>query len=146
MASAPLCLAICSRCRNSERIASGALDPAAALAAARAVLADRPQPVFCRLSQCLHCCDGGHTVRVECGQTEVALVGIRTAAELARVAEHIDDLGRGDVAPELAKRLWQRWDAGRMVWHRNVTATEGSSSTAGSPAHDRAGSAGESST
>lgn len=120
--TAPLrCLAICRRCRSDERIASGADSGEALLQHARAYATASGEQLHVRLSQCLHCCDGGHTVRVEYGNNEVALVGIRTCSELDRVLTQLAPLSRAEVPPSLKKRVWQRWTAGVMVFHRALT-------------------------
>jgi hypothetical protein len=118
VATPPRCLAICRRCRNDERRASGAALADELLSLARAGCSARGLDVHARLSQCLHCCDGGHTVRVEHGGNEVSIVGIRTGEELERVLDHFDLLARAEVPERLVSRVWQRWEGGRMVFHR----------------------------
>ena len=110
-------LAICRRCRWESRRASGADDDQTLLDHARQVCTQRGIDAHVRLSQCLHSCDGGHTVRVELHGREVALVGIRTRDELERVLSHLDAIGRGQVPDALRKRVWQVWDQGTMRWH-----------------------------
>ena len=120
--STPLrCLAICRRCRSDERIASGADSGEMLLQHARNYVSASGESLHVRLSQCLHCCDGGHTVRVEQGNNEVALVGIRTCAELEQVLEHVEQLARTEVPASLTKRVWQRWTNGVMVFHRALS-------------------------
>ncbi len=125
MQHSPVCLAICRRCRNDERRAAGAALPEPLLEHARAGCASRGLDVHVRLSQCLHCCDGGHTVRVERGDNEVSLVGIRTVAELDGVLDAVERLARADVPEALRPRVWQRWEAGKMVFHRALRPASG---------------------
>ncbi len=114
-------IAICRRCRQPERRAKGATEAADLLTAAKEAVAEGEVDVHCRLSQCLNCCDGGHTVRVECRGVEVAMVGMRTGEELrAKVLDNIERIAQRDVPPELEKRVWQVWIDGEMVWHRNL--------------------------
>lgn len=115
-------LAICHRCRWPSRIANGAASDQALLDHAKQLVAAGERPVHCRISQCLNCCDGGHTVRVELRGREVCLVGIRTPEELARVLEAIDEIGNVEIPPALQKRVWQIWRDGKLVWHRNDPA------------------------
>ncbi len=78
-----------------------------------------PVALHCRLSQCLNCCDGGHTVRVEYRGREIALIGARTEAELSEIIGNVDRIAEGDVPDALKSRVFQRWEDGRLVWHRN---------------------------
>ncbi len=94
------------------------------LAAARRWAEAGEPDVHCRLSQCLNCCDGGHTVRVECRGREVALVGIRTTDELHRVLENIEAIGERDVPASLRPRVWQEWVDGEMVFHHDIKPDE----------------------
>ncbi len=119
-AAPPRCLAICRRCRTPERIASGAASIDELVAVARAEAAANGF-AHARASQCLHCCDGGHTVRIELGGDEVALVGVRTVDELREVMRANDALLRDADAPaRWSRRVWQRWRQGTMVAHRNL--------------------------
>ncbi|MFT6398924.1 MAG: putative metal-binding protein [Bradymonadia bacterium] len=114
-------IAICRRCRQPERRAKGATEAAELLADAKQSVADSDLDVHFRLSQCLNCCDGGHTVRVECRGVEVALVGMRTSAELrTKVLDNIERIAVRDIPAELQKRVWQIWVDGEMVWHRSL--------------------------
>lgn len=86
-----------------------------------------------RLSQCLNCCDGGHTVRLEHKGWEFAFVGIRTEDELQEFLRwaHIivcfpegiaDKAGHPTQTSErvpssLLKRIYQIWHDGALVWH-----------------------------
>jgi hypothetical protein len=110
-------LAICRRCRWDSRRASGADTDERLLAHARKACADLGLDSHVRLSQCLHSCDGGHTVRVELHGREVALVGIRTCAELDRVLTHLPAIGQGNVPDGLRRRVWQVWEDGKLCWH-----------------------------
>lgn len=80
--------------------------------------------VHVRLSQCLNCCDGGHTVRIECRGAEVALVGVRSTEELAEVFAEVERLGARDVPKRMRKRVWQEWQDGVMVYHHDIGATD----------------------
>jgi hypothetical protein len=113
-------LAICRRCRWPERIAAAADSAESLLEHARGATAAGRCAValHARLSQCLNCCDGGHTVRVEhCGR-EVALVGVRTRAELDELLGVLDEVARGSVPERLERKVYQVWIDGRMVFHR----------------------------
>jgi hypothetical protein len=137
MAAIPeLRLAICKRCRWPARRAAGAATDDALLAEARTCAPGCSEPLHTRLSQCLNCCDGGHTVRLEFQGWEFALVGIRTEAEIAEVVNWAPQLvrmppalaalaeqpvGDGlDVPPWLLRRVYQVWRDGQMLWHRNT--------------------------
>lgn len=114
-------LAICRRCRNAERIATGA-DSAQTLldqARERAVTPDG-HPFHARLSQCLNSCDAGHTVRVEWQGWEFAFVGIRTRAELDEVINALSDIARGETPEHLRKRLYQTWYEGKLRFHAGL--------------------------
>ena len=111
-------LAICRRCRQPERKAAHADQADVLLAAARTRLAADGVQAHCRLSQCLNCCDGGHTVRVEFRGTEVALIGVRTTAELEKVLADIEQIAVRDVPAELERRVYQVWVDGTLVFHR----------------------------
>lgn len=113
-------LAICRRCRWDSRRASGAATDDVLLEHARAWCESNGVEAHVRLSQCLHSCDGGHTVRVEWRGWEVALVGIRTLAELERVLTELDAIGRGEVPAALLSRVWQVWKDGEMRWHTTL--------------------------
>lgn len=115
-------LAICRRCRSEDRIASGAASDVALEVAARAYVAQHGLSMHVRRSQCLSCCDGGHTVRVERYGVEIALVGIRTVAELETVLASIDDIATRNVPAALQSRLYQVWVDGDLVWHRQLGA------------------------
>lgn len=112
-------LAICRRCRWPERRASGAHEDGVLLSHGRKGCAERGLEAHVRLSQCLNCCDGGHTVRVELRGVEVALVGVRTCAELDQVLDALPEIGQRHVPPALRSRVYQEWVDGRMVYHRN---------------------------
>lgn len=128
-------IAICRRCRQPERRASGATLAAELLADAKNAVTEGPVDVHCRLSQCLNCCDGGHTVRVECRGIEVALVGMRTSEELRmKVLNNIERIALRDIPPELEKRVWQVWVDGKMVWHRNLEDEPGIPASDSDPA------------
>jgi predicted metal-binding protein len=87
-----------------------------------------------RLSQCLNCCDGGHTVRLEHKGWEFGFIGIRTEDELqdlltladaiVQFPPHADGstnqpLGQEHTVPaHLVKRIYQVWYDGRLVWHQ----------------------------
>jgi hypothetical protein len=123
MAPVPdLRLAICLRCRGPESRASGAADEHQLLAHAREVAAREGISMHCRLSQCLNCCDGGHTVRIERSGLEVAICGIRTTDEVARLVADAPAVGEGTKIRWISARTWQIWRDGRMLWHRS-TAT-----------------------
>lgn len=117
-------IAICRRCREPERRAAGAATADDLLAAAREGVASGT-PTHVRLSQCLNCCDGGHTVRVEHRGVEVSIVGIRSVDELDEVVKARDAIaaawaGRdpGPPVPEkLVRRVFHLWRDGRLVWH-----------------------------
>jgi predicted metal-binding protein len=114
-------LAICRRCRNSERIAAGA-DGAQLLldhARGRATTPDGT-PFHARLSQCLNSCDAGHTVRVEWQGREFAFVGIRTCSELDQVINALGDIARGETPDHLGKRLYQVWTEGKITFHAGL--------------------------
>lgn len=113
-------IAICRRCRQPERRARRAADADTLLAAAKDAATQGEVPVHCRLSQCLNCCDGGHTVRVECRGNEVAVVGIRTVEELQDLVANIERLGERDVPSSLRKQVWQEWVDGEMVFHHAI--------------------------
>ena len=114
-------LAICRRCRQPERIARGASDADTLLEAGCARARAAPVDVHVRLAQCLNCCDGGHTVRVECRGVEVALVGIRTTEELERlVVDRIDSIARREIPNDLQARVYQVWVDGDLIFHRNL--------------------------
>ena len=114
-------LAICRRCRQPERIARGASDAESLLSAGRRCAAEGGVDVHVRLSQCLNCCDGGHTVRVEHQGVEVALVGIRTTDELqSLVFGHIEAIARREIPAALRTRTYQIWVDGELVFHRNL--------------------------
>ena len=117
-------IAICKRCRWPERIARGADDDQVLKAFGKAWSERTGFPVHVRASQCLNCCDGGHTVRVEYQGNEVALVGIRTEAELERVLENIEAIAEREVPAGLAKRVYQVWVDGEMVFHKNLDGDE----------------------
>jgi len=118
----PLRLAICRRCRWPSRRAKGADDDQALLAHARDGVESRGLEAHCRVSQCLNCCDGGHTVRVELDGDEVALVGIRTLAELDRVLDALPAIGRRAVPESLQRRVYQVWIDGTLTWHLNLNS------------------------
>lgn len=113
-------LAICRRCRWSSRRAKGADDEQLLLDHARDGVTARGLEAHCRISQCLNCCDGGHTVRVEFDGDEVALVGIRTTAELDRVLDALPSIGRRAVPAPLNRRVYQVWIDGELAWHLNL--------------------------
>lgn len=114
-------LAICERCRRPERRASGAAEARPLLDEAKRACAAANLDAHCRLSQCLNCCEGGHTVRVELHDTEVALIGIRTVDEIRTVVTHLQAIGEDRVPPSLERRVYQRWYDGRMVFHRSLS-------------------------
>lgn len=113
-------VAICRRCRWPERRAAGAADESELLRAARAFAASEAVEVHCRVSQCLNCCDGGHTVRIEKEGLEVALVGVRTVQEMERVIAAAPVVAAGGEVAWVRGRTWQIWRDGRLVWHRSV--------------------------
>ena len=110
-------IAMCKRCRWPERIATGAEPVEGLVAHAKQQLGER---AHVRASQCLNCCDGGHTVRIERRGVEIALVGIRTTVELDRVLQHLDEIAALDVPKTLHRRVYQVWTDGEMVHHRNI--------------------------
>lgn len=114
-------IAICRRCREESRVASGADSDLELDAAARAFVEETGIEVHVRRSQCLSCCDGGHTVRIERHGVEVALVGIRTVAELRQVLENLDAIADQRVPDSLASRVYQVWRDGDLVWHRQLS-------------------------
>ena len=111
-------LAICRRCRAPERRAAGASTDDRLLQAARDAAGDAGIELHCRVSQCLNCCDAGHTVRVEWRGNEVALVGIRTEDEMRAVVRDAADLGAREVPVRWRPRVHQEWVDGRLVYHR----------------------------
>ena len=113
-------LAICKRCRWPERIASGADSDEVLQRAAEAWRASQGMELHVRRSQCLNCCDAGHTVRVETPRHEVAIVGIRTVAELHRLLEDVEAIGRLEIPPRWQKRAYQVWVDGRLVRHAQL--------------------------
>lgn len=120
MPVADLRLAICKRCRWDSRIASGADKDDVLLEHGKAWSAAEGLDIHIRRSQCLNCCDAGHTVRIEWRGNEVALVGIRTCAELEMVLQHAAEIGRFEVPPALRKRVYQVWSDGKMIHHKNM--------------------------
>lgn len=76
--------------------------------------------IHVRRSQCLNCCDGGHTVRIEFQGNEVALVGVRNCSELERVLEHAEQIGRLQIPEKFRKRVYQVWTDGKMIHHKNT--------------------------
>ena len=114
-------LAICKRCRWPERIAHGAHTDAALASEARAWVDETGSALHVRQSQCLNCCDGGHTVRIESGGVEVALVGIRTQSELRDVLAHLDAIAAEQIPAHLTRRVYQTWRDGVMTFHRSLT-------------------------
>jgi predicted metal-binding protein len=115
-------IAICRRCRQPERIAKGAASASDLLQASRAIAAEKGPAVHARLSQCLNCCDGGHTVRVEWRGTEIAVVGIRTVNELeTRVLDHLEAIARREIPPALERRIYQVWVDGELIHHKNLS-------------------------
>jgi hypothetical protein len=124
MPAPPLRLAICRRCRWPSRRAAGADDDATLLEHAKQGVVARGTIAHCRVSQCLNCCDAGHTVRVELDGDEVALVGIRTCAELDRVLNDLEAIGQRDVPATLTNRVYQVWRDGTLVWHRNLKSDD----------------------
>ena len=114
-------LAICRRCRQPERIATGADSAEELLRAARAHASPDSPEVHVRLSQCLNCCDGGHTVRVEWQGREVALVGMRTVAELRdKVLANLDAIARHEIPADVERRVYQIWVDGELIHHKNL--------------------------
>lgn len=114
-------LAICRRCRNSERIATGADGSDTLLAHARArALTPDGHPFHARLSQCLNSCDAGHTVRVEWQGWEFAFVGIRSCAELDEVIDALAAIARQQAPERLQRRLYQVWFDGRLRFHAGL--------------------------
>lgn len=114
-------LAICRRCRNSERIAAGA-DGAQTLldhARQRGVTPDG-HPFHARLSQCLNSCDAGHTVRVEWQGWEFAFVGIRTRDELDEIIGALALIAQQQTPDRLRRRLYQVWFEGRLRFHAGL--------------------------
>ena len=121
MSEAPRChLAICRRCRWPERRAAGAATAEELLAHGQALVEAGESVCRVRLSQCLHSCDGGHTVRIESGGHELALVGVRTTGELGEVLSELDVLLAGQAGSRWRKRVYQEWRDGRMVYHRGL--------------------------
>lgn len=114
-------LAICRRCRNSERIAAGAegADRLLAHARSRGTTPDG-HPFHARLSQCLNSCDAGHTVRVEWQGWEFALVGIRTCGELDEVIDALAAIATQQAPERLQRRIYQIWFEGRLRFHAGL--------------------------
>lgn len=110
-------IAICRRCRQPERIASGAASADALLTHGKATCRQDGVEAHVRLSQCLNCCDQGHTVRLEYRGREVALVGVRTEAELDEVIAAMEVTVQGRPPEALRRRLQQVWIDGRLVAH-----------------------------
>ena len=118
-------LAICRRCRQPERIAKGADSAEDLLVSARAYSVPGSPDLHVRLSQCLNCCDGGHTVRVEWKGTEIALVGMRTVEELqCKVLENLEQIAKREVPDEVENRVYQVWVDGELRWHKNLDEGE----------------------
>jgi predicted metal-binding protein len=114
-------LAICRRCRNSERIAAGADGAQLLLDHARATgTTPDGHPFHARLSQCLNSCDAGHTVRVEWQGWEFAFVGIRTCDELDEVIGALAEIAAQKTPEQLRKRLYQVWFDGRLQFHAGL--------------------------
>ena len=129
-------LAICKRCRWPSRIAAGADTDAQLRDCAKACVVAQSLAMHVRLSQCLNCCDGGHTVRLEWRGWEFAFIGIRTDEEVSRLVPLAPtlvqrpralaeltglDAACEDVVPDWAlKRLYQVWFNGEMLWHKHV--------------------------
>ena len=111
-------IAICRRCRTEERIAHGALDDAALEELAKQWVDANGKDVHVRRSQCLSCCDGGHTVRIEYQGTEIALVGIRKPEEMTGLLEDLGAIARRETPERWKKRVYQVWVDGELVWHR----------------------------
>ena len=116
----PLYVAICKRCRWPARIAKGADDDVALHACAEARCAERDDGARAWRSQCHNCCDGGHTVRLERGDDEVYVVGIRTVAEMDALLADADRIVALDLPPKWRKRVYQVWRDGEMTWHINL--------------------------
>jgi hypothetical protein len=128
MAVPELRIAICRRCRQPERIASGAASADALLTHGKASCRQGGVEAHVRLSQCLNCCDQGHTVRLECRGREVALVGVRTEADLDEVIGAIEATVQGHPPEKLRRRVQQVWIDGRLVAHGEAArAFEGES-------------------
>lgn len=58
-------------------------------------------------------------MRLEWRGREVALVGIRTEAELQRVLDALEAIAAGQTPADLRSRVYQIWEDGTLVWHRN---------------------------
>lgn len=118
MAVPDLRLAICRRCRQPERIASGA-DSAEALLACAKKLRESSASLHVRGAQCLTCCDGGHTVRVEHHDLEIAFVGVRTERELAELFTELRGAVRGELEGKWRRRVYRIWRDGQLLWHHD---------------------------
>lgn len=125
MSGPELCIAICRRCREPRRIASGADGAERLQRVARSWCESNGVDGHVRLSQCLNCCDGGHTVRLERGGVEVALVGVRTVAELHEVLLERGEILARPLESRVAARVYQVWRDGRMEFHRALTSADG---------------------
>lgn len=114
-------MAICQRCRWPERRAAGAATEVELREAAQEASSVHGVPMHIRISQCLNCCDGGHTVRLEFRGHEVAVCGVRTPEDIASVAAGAQGLVGGECVEPWSRRIYQRWDAGRLVYHRRLS-------------------------